>query len=56
MVGCAGPFFLYYMNSKAMGTDKSDFTTFTVDARLFEAFDAYRMMILTLEFVSPARI
>ena len=56
MVGFAGPSFLYNMNSKETNTDKSSFTTFTVGARMFGAFGASRLLILTLDFMPTDRI
>ena len=56
MVACAGPFFLYNMNSKAMSTEKHPFTTFKVGVRLFVALGASRLLMLTLDFMPPVRI
>ena len=56
MVACAGPFFLYNMNSKAMSTEKYSFTTFTVGARLFGAVGASILMVFNLDFMPPVRI
>ena len=56
MVGCAGPFYLQNMNSKAMSTEKYSLTTFTVVARIFGSIGASRLLILTLDFMPLARI